>query len=312
VSTPIVPSARLTANDASAGALTARAVLDLVLKDVAGGDLVLVGFAVQDLGPALAGIARGDLAADIRVVDPARSALDSLPRLAGVTGQQGDAASLPFADRSIAAVGLALDLHTNEWKAALDEAQRVLAIDGLLVVTHPAGEGDAVERAVTDFVPVRARLELHDSTTVTSGDGDVATPAGEAPGIAGIVVASTRPDLEVEPVAFVADGLLRAWRCREHELLTQLARQAAELDELRLQVARLGDLQRGLLDAEQAAANVRALTAERDHLVAEVARLAAEVAQVESSISWRVTTPLRQANAYARTIAVDTIRRWRS
>ncbi len=313
MSEPIAPGGHFSPTEATAGALGARAALQLARSGGRWrGDLVLAGFPIQDLASALTSLPLSEWSPDRRViaVDPAPAALDSLPRRTGLSARQGDVNALPVGDRSAATVALALDTSNGSWKGALLEGVRALVADGLLVVCHGRAEGDAIEHAVAEHLPVVARLAVRDTTAVVVGDGDVVVAPARAAPLGGVLVASAGRE-PVEPVALVADGLLEHWLARERTLLDDFGSCQAELSQLRQRLDRVDDLERRLVDAEQAAGTAREVLAERDHLASEVIRLSAHIAALEATISWKVTTPLRRVNTYARGMATETVRRIR-
>lgn len=94
-------------------------------------------------------------------------------------------------------------------------------------------------------------------------------------------------------------------------LLARTETLAADVGELRAQVAALRDTERQLTRAEQLVGTERELQLEVERLTARNDELLTLLDRIYRSASWKVTEPMRKAVGVARSTAVDAVRQFR-
>lgn len=252
----------------------------------------------------------------------------------GVTLTTSDVASLPFGD---GAFGLVVCFevieHVEDALRVLDELRRVVATDGLLVVSSP-NRGTYVPgnpHHVHEFEPEELRAALaerfadvalyrqHDfAASVVLSDEDLpgVGPRSLTPAIAG-KTATHRAGEETYTVALassvalpsVGAGMcltspLEVRRWVEHFDAQQhiLRDQAESLHELRLVqeerqelATQLAESELGLATVAQLEHALRQAQHDRDELRAQLDATSEIIRSMASSVSWRLTAPLRVA-----------------
>jgi SAM-dependent methyltransferase len=243
----------------------------------------------------------------------------------------GDVRKLPLEDDTFDVVVCFETIeHIEDGDAALREFRRVLRPDGVLLLSspnrgvYPTGNehheheytADELAAATGALFANVARWRQHAwiASTVDAMDGEtpeIRRRSEIAPGeeIFTLVAASDGPLPELAGLAVVGDAFEVRWweeqldgaRERQHELQHAYERERADHEETR---RRLQAAQRQLLEHEQDLAHVPVLRERVRELEEQLGqvwhRLGQERATYESSVSWRVTKPLRAAMKRAR------------
>jgi SAM-dependent methyltransferase len=274
-------------------------------------------------------------AAHVTGVDRAVAVLDAIRDACPPNAElvPGDLRDLPFADRSFdLVVCFEVIEHLEEPEKALSELERVVAADGVLLISSPNRDvyepgnphhlheytprelRDALARrfahvelrrqvnliasaVMPDDVAARARLDpVHDVRLAKC----VAVPAdGETYTLALASHAPLPPD---RTTTAVATGVteIRRWLELYDGQRALLEEQGRKLQHVAREAEEVERARGLLLDGEQAHARVRLLTEQLEELGREMdalrdrlARSAAAVEGMKRSPSWRLTAPLR-------------------
>ncbi len=190
-------------------------------------------------------------------------------------------------------------------------SSRVSAPGGRWVARRPGrAEGDAIEHAVAEHLPVVARSRCgtpppSSSATVTSWSPPPGPPARRGAGRLGRP-ASRSSRWPWWPMACSSTGWARAHLARRLRFLPGRALPAAPAPRSRGRPRAAAGRCRAGRRYGAARCWPNATT-----WPARSIRLSAHIAALEATISWKVTTPLRRVNTYARGMAIETVRRIR-
>jgi SAM-dependent methyltransferase len=259
-------------------------------------------------------------------VDRAQAVLEVAQQGApeNVRFEVADVASLPFAAASFdAVVCFEVIEHVEDRDAVLDELRRVLAPDGLLIISSPNRDryvpGNPHHRHEYTPRELRAALEARfPAVALVAQHAMLASVVSAAPAagpLAQAAVASlvepqtddelytlavaglTIPELGAPTVTLTHTIELRGWLEHYQRLEASIAAQALALEELEAVRAERGTALAMLCDREQErerlTGEVADLCAQVAALEAEIVRARAVLAAVLSSPSWRITAPLR-------------------
>jgi ubiquinone/menaquinone biosynthesis C-methylase UbiE len=252
-------------------------------------------------------------------LDVDKEAVEHARERYGLEFLKGDICALPFADSSFDLVVCFETIeHVSDGSRALAEFRRVLTGDGLLIISTPNADQYLVENEfhVREYTPAEfdhllaeqfaERLWLYQQNWLLSAILDErqfrAADADLPVELELLKVVGLEPGRELYSVVVCGSSGPAPFQVGAFTGIFEAQRLVAELREWQKRS--------GLAERQRAAWEERATTAERqreaweeraaeaERQVAEARRAwAEEVQQIESSVSWRLTRPLRFAKA---------------
>jgi SAM-dependent methyltransferase len=247
----------------------------------------------------------------------------------------GELTDLPFSTNSFdVVVCFEVIEHVKEWDVVLAELHRVLTDDGVLMISSPNRDVyvPGNPHHVHEFLPDElrealgrrfARVELrrqHNWVTSAVMDDDQIAHRGRmgvdgaqwlkttavAPGreVYTIALATNGSELPALPMtlAVTGDVEVRRWLDLYREQQEVLGRQTDQTRRLEAELAELPDLRRRLIEAEATANRVVADQSELEILRIRMDLADRVMADLKSSVSWRMTAPLRAGKRLARAL----------